>query len=185
MAKKIAIVQFSSRKNGNCSHISEHISEYYSAESVTQFVVDDNVVHACNDCDYECLRPEKRCPQSNDAHDQIMETICNADLVYFIVPNYCGYPCANYFIFNERSVGYFNLDRALMQKYMNIPKRFIVISNTEGENFVNAMKQQVVGEPEILYLKTGKYHKRSIAGDLMDSAEANADLEAFLKSHAL
>ena len=89
----------------------------------------------------------------------MMDNICQADLAYFIVPNYCGYPCANYFAFNERTVGYFNLKRELMQKYMNVPKRFIMISNTEGSNFANAMKQQVNGEPDILYLKSGKYGK--------------------------
>ena len=110
-----------------------------------------------------------------------MDAICSADLVYYIVPNYCGYPCANYFVFNERSVGYFNMDRALMQKYMAVTKRFVVISNTEGPNFANALKQQVAGEPEILYLKTSKYSKRSTAGDLTESEEAQADLLEFLK----
>lgn len=61
---------------------------------------------------------------------------------------------------------------------MNVRKRFIVVSNTEG--FEQAMQQQTKGKPEILYLKTGKYKKQSIAGDLLDSVEARADLDAFL-----
>ena len=32
-----------------------------------------------------------------------------------------------------------------------------------------------------LYLKTGKYKKRSTAGDILDSQEAVADLTAFLE----
>ena len=65
-----------------------------------------------------------------------------------IIPNYCGYPCANYFAYNERSVGYFNLDKVLMDKYMNAKKRFIVVSNTEGTNIENALTQQSA-EPKI------------------------------------
>ena len=33
--------------------------------------------------------------------------ITDSDLSYFIVPNYCDYPCANFFIFNERSQCFF------------------------------------------------------------------------------
>lgn len=73
------------------------------------------------------------------------------------------------------------MDRALMQKYMEVPKRFVVVSNTEGPNFEDALKQQVNGVPDILYMKTGKYHKRSIAGDMMDAGDAKVDLEAFLE----
>ena len=185
MASEIVIIQFSSRISGNCTAISERISEYYVTKNITHFVVDDQVIRPCNGCDYECLQAEKKCPQCNDKQNQIMDAICSADLAYFVIPNYCGFPSANYFAFNERSVGYFDMDRSLMQRYMNVPKRFIVISNTEGENFVNALKQQVSGEPEILYLKTSKYHKRRIAGDMMDAPEANADLDAFLRSHTI
>ena len=68
---------------------------------------------------------------------------------------------------------------------MQVPKRFIVVSNTEGSNFINTLSQQVVGEPEILYMKTGKYHKRSIAGDMLEATEAKADLQAFLTKDSL
>lgn len=110
-----------------------------------------------------------------------MDRICRSDLVYFIVPNYCGYPCANYFAFNERSVGYFNLNRNRMDQYMSVPKRFIVVSNTAGDPFRAAMSQQTAKEPDILYLQSSKYHKRSIAGDLLESEAVKADLEAFLR----
>lgn len=102
-----------------------------------------------------------------------------ADLVYYIVPNYCGFPNASYFAFNERTVGYFNSNRDAMMQYMSIQKKFIVISNTESEMFYNAMQQQAE-RPNILYLKTSKYGKQSIDGDVLDAMEARADLEAFL-----
>ena len=108
-----------------------------------------------------------------------MNSILNSDMVYMIVPNYCGFPCANFLAFNERSVGFFNLDRGLMQRYMAVRKRFIIVSNTENEVFQKAMEQQSKSV-EVLYLKTSKYGKRSTAGDLLDSAEAVADLDAYL-----
>lgn len=48
---------------------------------------------------------------------------------------------------------------------MSVPKRFIIISNSEGEIFEKAMQQQTSNNPEILYLKLNEYGKRRIAGD--------------------
>ena len=62
---------------------------------------------------------------------------------------------------------------------MAAKKRFVVVSNSE-ENFRAALCQQTLEEPEILYLGSAKYRKRSIDGDLMESEEARHDLEAFL-----
>ena len=62
---------------------------------------------------------------------------------------------------------------------MDVKKRFIIVSNSE-ENFTQAVRQQTNQEPDILYLKTRKYQKQSIAGDLMTSDAARADLQAFL-----
>ncbi len=109
-----------------------------------------------------------------------MDALCECDLAYFIVPNYCGGPCANYYAFNERTVGYFNLDRAKLEQYMAVRKRFIVVSNTEG--FESAMAQQTNQTPEILYLKTHRYKKNSIDGDLLEADDARADLATFLNA---
>ena len=112
-----------------------------------------------------------------------MDTICNSALVYFIVPSFCGFPCANYFAFNERTVGYFHGDRDVIDQYMSVPKRFIVVSNTEG--FEDALQQQTKSKPDILYLKSSKYQKRSIDGNILDSNEAKADLLRFLSQDSI
>lgn len=161
MSKSIVLIRFSSRNLGNCKAITDQIMDYYQTEIVVDFTADGNTVAPCSNCDYECLAPGKTCPNLDSAQK------------------------TNYFAFNERTVGYFNGDRELMKKYMSVPKRFIIVSNTEGASFANAMKQQVSGEPEMLYLKTGKYKKRSTAGDMMDSEEACADLKAFLDLYAI
>ena len=74
-------------------------------------------------------------------------------------------------------------ENILSGKFMAVPKRFILVSNTEGDNFVNPLKQQTKEAPEILYLKSGKYRKRSTAGDILDSEEAQQDLKAFLEAN--
>jgi len=178
MNNSIIVLNFSPRSSGNCQNISQFIAGYFNHSNVRLFSV---VMEPCSGCDYECLRKGAECPKCSENQSNLMDAIASASEVYYVVPNFCGYPCANYFAFNERSVGYFNGDRKKLQEYMAVKKRFVIVSNTESESFVKAMSQQVQGEPEMLYMKTSKYKKVSIAGDILESEEARADLEEFLK----
>ena len=182
MHKNIVLIQFSSRVSGNCAAITRYIKDYYAGNTVSTFIMDTNTVQPCSNCNYECLNPNAKCQNLSSFQVAAMDAICNADIVYYLIPNYCGHPCANYFAYNEKSAGYFNGDRELMQKYTESPKRFIVISNTEGFNFESAIRQQVKGSLDILYLKTSLYGKRSTAGDILESEAAKADLNAFLNA---
>lgn len=175
------IIRFSSRGSGNCAAISQKIKEFHETEHSIEYIVDQTVVQTCGNCDYECLMPGKLCPNLSEKQAELMEAICNARLVYFIVPNYCGFPCANYFAFNEKSVGFFNNSEDLLEKYLAVPKRFIVVSNSKGDIFKEAMQQQTNMEPDILYMSCKKYGKRSIDGNIMDSSVAAVDLEEFLR----
>ena len=179
--KQITVLNFSPRSEGNCTAISSFISEHYALSNIcaNQFREEFS---PCGNCDYECLRPGVNCPGIPEALCKVMDSMLESDLVYFIVPNFCGGPCGNYYAFNERTVGYFNMDRALMGRYMAVKKKFIFVSNTECDSFVQATRQHTKEEPEILYLKTGKYKKQSIAGDMMTTEEAQADLKAFLNA---
>ena len=89
---------------------------------------------------------------------KVVDTVMNSDLIYYIVPNFCGFPCANYFVFNERTVGYFTADRAIKKEYMTIPKRFIIVRNSENNAFTQTVRQQCE-QPQILYLKTRQFGK--------------------------
>ena len=177
MGDYVTILNFSDRKDGNCATIVRYISDSCSNSNICVYSISE-YVQPCADCNYECLRPAERCPNYATIKE-VMDRVMESDLVYYIVPNFCGFPCANYFAFNERTVGYFNLDRDLMKKFMSICKKFIVVSNSENEMFYNAMAQQSAN-PQILYMKTSKYGKRSIDGDMLDSDEAKADLDGFL-----
>ena len=177
--KNVTILNFSSRKQGNCANIAHYMEVRSTETNIRSFVIDQRI-SPFNGCNYECLMPGAKCPNISQYQEEVMGAVLQSDVVYLIVPNYCGFPCANFLAFNERSVGFFNLDRTLMQRYMDVRKRFIIVSNTENEVFQKAMQQQAKDTSEVLYLKTSKYGKRSTAGDLMMSPEAVTDLDAFL-----
>ena len=179
MVNNVVILNFSGRKVGNCSAIAQHIAAHHTNANVRSYHV-DQTFGTCGGCNYECLTPGVTCPNVNDFQNEVMGAICESDITYYIVPNYCGLPSSNYFAFNERSVGYFNMDRELLKKYMTVHKGFIVVSNTESDYFKQAMQQQTNQEMKILYMKTGKYGKRSTAGDILESEDAKADLDNYL-----
>lgn len=182
MNKNILILQFSARPNGNSSAIASQIKDYYCTENVQIFTIDNNIITSCGNCDYECLRSESVCPNTTSQQILIMDAIIQADQIFFVIPNYCGFPCANYFAFSERIVGYFNLDQSKQSHYISVKKHFIIISNTEGSNFENAAQLHVNKKPDILYLKTRQYQVNSISGDLMKSESAQKDLQTYLAS---
>lgn len=180
MYKNVVIFNFSPRNDGNCAKIADSISNFHNRTNVFTYSITAENYLPCNGCDYECLKPGNNCPAQTAYSKEVMDAATAADLVYYVMPNFCGYPNANYFAFLERSVGYFAGDRQAMGKFRKLPKRFIIVSNSESEQFRSAMQQQTMDEPEILYLKTSKYNKVSIAGDLLESQEAVEDLRKFL-----
>lgn len=175
------MLRFSHRQAGNCAAISAYVRASHAADAVSEFIMDGENCRPCQGCDYQCLGGEGQCPHQNGPYSDALNAIMESDLVYFILPNYCGFPCASYFAFNERSVGFFHGDAAILESYLAVAKRFIIVSNTESQTFVDAMQQQVSGEPEILYLKSSNYGKKSICGDILTSEQARADLESFLR----
>ena len=176
MGNNVTILSFSNRNDGNCAKISQFIANFYKQTYVRSYFID---CKPCGNCNYECLGTDGVCPGLDTEQVKMMDELCGSDLVYFVIPNFCGFPCANYFAFNERSAGYFGSNRGKRQQYITIPKRFIIVSNTEG--FEKALQQQTNSAPVCLYLKSGKYGKRSTAGDILDSEEAISDLLKFLE----
>jgi hypothetical protein len=63
---------------------------------------------------------------------------------------------------------------------LKIPKRSIVISNTNKDNFVQALAYQSDQEPEILFMSSKEYGKTSISGDLLTSKKALEDIKQFI-----
>ena len=103
------------------------------------FVFISLVIKFCHgNCNYEHLNAE---PSLNQIKP-IMDNLMNSDIIDYIVPNYCVFPCANYFTFNERTVGCFNMDRQIMEQYMK-NKKLIIVSNTENVVFHVAMQRRM------------------------------------------
>ena len=138
-------------------------------------------IHACGGCNYECFKKRESCAYIDDMECRLLEAITQSDMAYFIMPNYCDFPCANYFIFNERSQCYFQNRPEMLNAYLHVPKRCIVVSNTNEDNFVKALAYQAENSPDILFLSAKKYGKKSTNGDLLTAEKAVSDITEFVK----
>lgn len=179
MSKRTLILSFSGRKQGNCEQISEFIAKNLPGETEI-FRFSENPVKPCGDCRCQCFDDNLMCPHISDPEYGLLEQMMISDEVYFVVPNHCDYPCANFFIFNERSQVFFQGYPNRLMEYESIPKKFIVVSNSESENFFHAFDYHCSGEPEIHFLSARKYGLRSISGNILTSDAAKQDLLAMI-----
>lgn len=175
----IVVVNFSSRKEGNCYRISGVIKKHYREKKVKIYNFYENTYKSCGHCDYECFK--KRC-KVDDGINEIFKSIVQSEETIFVLPNYCDYPNSNYFLFNERSCGFFNGNKDLLNRYLDIKKKFIVVSNSCNPNFVGALKQHVNEDtkPVILYFNSKKFNQNPLDGTLMSNSEAEALVYDFL-----
>ena len=163
----LTVVNFSGRVNGNCGQIAQ----------VIQGRADDvKIVHfegtCCGGCDYTCLRGGF-CPKK-DGVAELYQRIVESELTVFVVPNYCGYPCANFFAFNERGCGYFGGREDRLRAYLAAKKKFIAVSNSNADHFKEAFRYHVPEgeEPDVLCLSTKKFGCNSLDGNLMEQEVA-------------
>ena len=175
---KTVIVSFSSRSNGNCSQIGKMICSLTNDPVLFDFSEFD--IHPCGHCDAECYEARENCPYFADKEYEILDAVIHSDLVYFVLPNHCDYPCANFFIFNERSQCFFQGRPEILESYLKIPKRSIVISNTNRENFIQALAYHSDNEPEVLFLSAKECGKSSIDGDILTSERAVECIRQFV-----
>jgi Multimeric flavodoxin WrbA len=175
---KTVIVSFSSRTNGNCSQIGKLIASL--SHNAVLFDFSEFSIQQCGHCAAECFTVREGCPYFADKEYEILEAIMHGEMVYFVLPNYCDYPNANFFIFNERSQCFFQGRPDILDAYLKVPKRSIVISNTNKDNFIQALAYQSNTEPEILFLSAKEYGKKSINGDLLTSEKAVEQIRRFI-----
>ena len=175
---KTIIVSFSSRTDGNCEKIGSFIKDNIKDSILYSF--SKFSIHGCGDCNYECFKNGEMCPYADDMECDILDSIIHSDVTYFILPNYSDYPCANYFVFNERSQFFFQGKSDLLNAYRRVPKRSIVVSNTSEENFIKALSYQTDQNPDILFLSARKYGKSSIQGDLLTSEIVVSEIVEFI-----
>lgn len=183
---KICIISFSGRENGNCGSIAKELEKLYKND-VKTYDFSALALTPCTGCGYECFASGENCPYFGDPVFEIYDTITKSDLTYFIVPNYCDYPCSLFFAFNERSQCYFQKREDRLVKYLAAKKKFIVVSNTNRDNFTAAFQYHLEenSQPDILFLEARRFHKISIFGDLMKSEEARETVRQFAESKAI
>ena len=181
---RITIISFSNRENGNSQSIAKLAAEAYAGNEVKVFFFSDFALTSCGKCDNQCFHNRTSCPYISDMTYEIYDSIANSDLAVFVVQNYCGYPCSNFFVLNERSLCYFGGRQDLLDKYENVQKKFIAVSNSEADNMAAAFSYQTYATPDILYLASKTYGKKSLAGDLMESEEARKDVLDFLRLYS-
>ena len=75
-------------------------------------------------------------PYIGDDAVAVYTAICASELTYYVVPNYIDYPNAYFFIFNERKQGFFGRNSNLIEQYLGVVKKFVIVSNTEQDNLV-------------------------------------------------
>ena len=106
-------------------------------------------------------------------------------MAYYIVPNYSDYPCAYFFAFQERSQGVFtHKPPALYEQYLQIKKKFVVVSNTEQDNFCHAFTQHIPadGKPDVLFLAAKDFDGGSIMGGIMKCPRVRQVVLDFVKT---
>ena len=177
------IISFSSRTGGNCAGIGKLISSLVESPMLYDF--SEFEIHPCGNCRYECFALGENCPYIQDMEYTLLDAVTNSDLTYFIMPNYSDYPCANFFIFNERSQCYFQGRADLLNVYESVFKRVIVVSNTNEENFRKAISYHSKAEPEILFFSARKYGKSSIKDDLLTSEKSTCRYYSFVQRSIL
>jgi len=175
------IISFSSRADGNCSRIGKLILSLSGEASFFDF--SEFEIHPCGKCGCECFAPHGRCLYMDDMEYRLLDAVTHSSRTWFVLPNYCDWPCANFFAFNERSQCYFQNRPDLLAAYEKVPKHVVVVSNTNESNFRQVLAYQSEEMPEMLFLSAKKYGKKSISGDLLDSEEAVKDIIAFVRRH--
>lgn len=174
----ICVLTFSSRRDGNCMKIGSFVCSLLP--DAKQYDFADFDIHPCGGCHYECFTKGDQCPWIGDQEYALLDAVTHSALTYFILPNYCDYPCANFFIFNERSLCYFQNNEDLLNAYVRVPKKAIVVSNTNQAHFEAALSYHADPAPQLLFLSANRYGKASISGDLLSSEQAVADLRRFI-----
>lgn len=182
---RIAILHFSARDSGNCAAIARQLAMLHSGAEITVWPLAQANITPCRSCRYECFARADACPYAADDVRTIYDAILQSDLTYFILPNYADCPPALYFAFNERSQCVFQGDEALLNAYLAISKRFIIVSNQPAPAFESIPQYHTAEDsaPALLFLPPRRFSARSIDGSMMDAAEARELLRQFVQEH--
>jgi multimeric flavodoxin WrbA/8-oxo-dGTP pyrophosphatase MutT (NUDIX family) len=179
--KMIVVVNFSNRKHGNCYSIAGTVKKHYGDKKVKIFNFIDETYKSCGNCEYECFT--SKC-SINDGLKELFKSILQSEETIFIIPNYYDYPSSNFFLFNERCHGFMHNNEELHKRYLEVPKKFMVVSSTNVINFKTACAYHIPHGtiPAILFFNARKFHQCSLDGNLMQNSDAVELVNNFLST---
>ena len=180
---KIVGLNFSSRKEGNCSYCVDYClkkieSMGYDVEVINFF---DYEVNSCGLCGYQCFQAEK-CVKTDDAKE-LFEKLTDADIIIYAIPTFRGHLASSFFILSERAQGVFRKDFDFDADYLR-KINLIVIGNLSSgadmalhEAFYDFTNKSFY--PESILLSSREYGRRSIKGDLIEDELVRNKLEKY------
>lgn len=189
---KICIINFSGRAGGNGHGIAAFTAGELTGTGGLMNTCETEIiefsgltVQGCGSCSYECFRRGQACTHRGDDMWNVYMRTADADMCCFIIPNYNGHPCSNFYSFEERGQGIYLHARDTYEKYLSVPKKFIVISNTDASHFKLAFENCLAKDKEadILFLRAAEFHLPSTGSELISCVDARRKISRFLAEH--
>ncbi len=179
---KISVINYSSRKNGNCHHIAEYVEAIISGEKHEYDLIDFSAfsVNTCGKCNYECFG--NHCVYKDDEIYRAYRKILDADIVISVIPIYGGLPCSNFFAFSERVQGAFQDDE--FDQFEAVKNKYIIVGNTglEITKKIVGANDSLVRDEDFLAISSNEVGERSVRGNLMDYELYRGKIREWIKA---
>ena len=179
---KILGINFSGRTNGNCSKSLQFCLDIYKKHhhEIDFINLSEQSLEPCGSCNYNCF--QANCVK-NDSFNDIYHKMMEAEKIIFAVPTYCGHLSSSFFIFSERSQGFYNHSNSNEDDILRKINLIIIGNSSSGGDM--ALSESLCSFnnrsyfPEVLLLSSNEYGRRSILGDLVEENEIRNRLTRF------
>lgn len=182
--KRICVINFSSRANGNCNRIADYVVAYLKSNisscQIRKLDFSAACCHSCGNCNYECF--DNICDYIGDDIYEMYRSLLSAELVISVIPIYSGLPCSNYFVMSERIQGAF-VDQEF-DEFDNLKNKYIVIGNTGTQitKDIIAQNNENIHDQDFLFIQSNDVGERSIKGNLIEFDYFKKQINRFLKT---
>lgn len=181
---KIVGLNFSPRKNGNCSSCISYCLEKFRNLGCTGEIIDffDYKIDPCGSCGYRCFQTGK-CAKTDDA-GTLFEKLIDADIIIKATPTFRGHLASSFFILSERAQGVFRKDFDYDTDYLRKINLIVVGNLSSGadmalhEAFYDFTNKPFF--PESILLSSRDYGRKSINGDLIEDAMVKNKLDRYV-----
>jgi multimeric flavodoxin WrbA len=179
---KILGINFSGRTNGNCSQSLQFCLDVYKKNGhETKFInLSEQTLEPCGDCNYNCFQAD--CVKTDNFREIYLKMV-EADKIIFAVPTYCGHLSSSFFIFSERSQGFYNHSNSDEDDILKKINLIIIGNSSSGGDMALSEALCIFNNrsyfPEVLLLSSIEYGRRSILGDLVEENEIRSRLTRF------